>query len=207
MNFKTVRYGTSRNILGFFDILFWIGFIASFFVIFFGDVWLRSNFGIPPGFGVVFGVMFVFFFAFCLLIIQLIKSTVDTADYTYQILSVARDQLAVSRAAASGQQSVPSFAGRAEPEVRQQPGFRDQGRAQPTGERAPGHWDYRGHRIRYTDQGAYHVDGANFASPEEAQQHIDAQLEHQRAPMLANRDPHRDPQPVWGPSMGVRRDR
>jgi len=130
--------------------------------------------------------------------IQMGRATVDTAEYTQQMLKIARDQLDVSRQGLKRQQETPSsFAGQAaagaaadqrsfseripaerpqkevpKPDEAYVPRFlqKDQS-AQPALE----NWDYRGTRINKSDHG-FLVEGETFQSLELAKLHVDGEV-------------------------------
>lgn len=106
------------------------------------------------------------------------KATVDTADYSYQMLSVARDQLAVSKQGLSTTTAAPTYAAQS----KQMPGSTNE---QITAAGSPAGtpflqnakqqtFDHKGMRINRTIHG-FLVEGRTFGTLELAKNHVDAE--------------------------------
>ena len=110
MNLKTSNYGTARSLFGFVELLCWLGVGAGIIIALVSAGAASRGFGSP---GVLAAVPGMIMSVMCLLGVvgvQIAKASVDSADYTYQMLAIARDQLAVSKQALSGSVQEPSFA-------------------------------------------------------------------------------------------------
>jgi hypothetical protein len=144
-----------------------------------------------PGIGIaITGFILVAF-------VQMGRATVDTAEYTQQMLKIARDQLEVSRQGLKAHQEGPtSFAGQAAASaVADQRSFAERIPAERTQNDVPRtdgpyipsflqtdqsrdhaleNWDYRDTRINKTEHG-YLVEGETFESLELAKLHVDGE--------------------------------
>ena len=121
------------------------------------------------------------------------KATVDSADYSFQMLGIAREQLEISKQSRKQTAAVQSFAeNRKMPPIaaaKQTPvpaatGAIDtsvQAGSQTTQiQTAPApdqtDLDYRGKRIHYTTNGSFLVEGKTFTSLEGAKMHVDGEV-------------------------------
>lgn len=181
---KTTNYSAARGVLGLFEILAWAGVAIGVMLTIWGltEEWAMA---LPGGMLVIANFIFV-------VLIQMGKATVDTADYNFQMLDVARQQLAVSRQALAQPNSPNSFGDlQIEDTDSQDSGSleggygsnmdRDPATHQLTATSESGssqtpalgdNWDYRNTRINYTEQG-FLVEGRHFETLELAREHVD----------------------------------
>lgn len=188
MSLKTSNYGAARGILGFAELILWCGIGLGVIVAIVAAGAAARGFGSS---GLLAAVPGIFISVLCFLgvvIVQMAKATVDSADYSYQMLSVARDQLAVSKqglSKASAPQGYASGAPKgAAPEQSKMSAGQQMLATQSRNEPTPvpprdtpltkQDWDYRGLRINRTVHG-YLVEGQTFETLELAKLHVDGE--------------------------------
>lgn len=187
MNVKTSNYGAARGILGLAEIGLWGGVGLGVIVAISAAGAASRGFGSP---GLLAALPGIFISMICFLgvvLVQMAKATVDTADYSYQMLSVARDQLAVSKQALSKPNAASTYASQVPKAQSDRVLTRGAGSKvnsngpassgvleaqQPQPNSAQRKLDYRGKRINRTVHG-YLVEGHNFETLELAKLHVD----------------------------------
>lgn len=199
MSFNTSNYGAARGILGFSELVLWCGVGLGIIVAIVAGGAASRGFGSSGLLAAVPGISMSIFCFVGVVLVQMAKATVDTADYSYQMLSVARDQLAVSKQGLAKASAPPTYAGNGtQPNASERPASSaaqsvSAAQSMPRGaepsqeerselpsfmrlERAQSQrdWDYRGKRINKTIHG-YLFEGQAFESLELAKLHIDGE--------------------------------
>lgn len=92
-------YGTARSLFGFLELVAWSAVVIGMLAAFAGaDTRSGGMFGGNIGIiGAVPGIIITVLGLFQVAIVQAARATVDTAEYTQQMLKIARDQLDVSK--------------------------------------------------------------------------------------------------------------
>jgi hypothetical protein len=192
MSLKTTNYGAARSVLGLAEIILWCGIGGGIILAIIAGGAASNGFGgVGAGLAAAMPGIAISVFSFIgVVMIQVAKASVDTADYTFQMLGIARDQLAVSKEANKQLKAPQSFAeDRKSPpkhETRDQHAVQGQGAndARSSGTVSTpklAHssatdakdWDYRSKRIHYTSHGAFLVEGRTFETLEKAKLHVD----------------------------------
>ena len=183
LNLKTSNYGAARSILGLAEILWWCGFGLGIILALAGGGAGASGFGGGAGIlGAVPGIIISIFCFFGVVHVQQTKASVDSADYAYQALAIAREQLAISKQALKQDAQALSFADRAQTDgttstasTTAETSWRSSRREEPTlpgGAIALEDWDYRDTRIHRTEHG-FLVEGQTFQSLGDAKRYVD----------------------------------
>ncbi|QXT41148.1 hypothetical protein [Gymnodinialimonas ceratoperidinii] len=177
MNFNRTNYGAARGVLGFSEFILWCGVGWGIIVAILAGGAASRGYGSSGLLAAVPGISISIFCFVGVVLVQMGKASVDTADYSYQMLSVARDQLAVSKQGLSTASAPTTYADQAVNSVERQA-------AQPVPVPTPvpakdpelnkDNWDYRGMRINRSDLG-FLVDGKNFDSLELAKLYVDGE--------------------------------
>ncbi len=212
MNLKTSNYGAARSILGISEILLWCGVGLGVIVALGAGGAASRGFGASGMVAAAPGIAISLFCFIGIVQVQMSKAAVDTADYTYQMLGIARDQLAVSKRAMNPRTEARTYsASKAETGLsatQKPPVAQDQSRG-AEGSRArgavsteiddnlpsflqseqalsqsPQSTQHRGRQINRTIHG-FLVEGHTFANLELAKNHIDA--EHLKAEMASSK--------------------
>ncbi len=113
MSVKTSNYGAARSILALAELTLWCGIGLGVIVAIVAAGAASRGFGSS---GLLAAVPGIFISVICFLgivIVQMAKATVDSADYGYQMLGVARDQLSISQQALRHSEQAISYAARA----------------------------------------------------------------------------------------------
>lgn len=196
MTLQTSNYGAARSILGLAEILLWCGIGLGLIVAMIAGGAASAGFGSSGLLAAIPGVAISLFCFVGIVLVQMSKATVDTADYTFQMLKVARDQLDVSKsalqhaeksssyAARQGEETAASPAGVTKPEglaaeVTQTklnegdavPSFMRLGGPTPNSSSVT---EYRGHLIERSIHG-FNTQDKKFPSLELAKKYIDGQ--------------------------------
>lgn len=110
MNLKTSNYGTARSVLGFLEILSWLGLGVGILlsIIIVGSA--TRGFGAAGLVSIIPAIVICIGSLIGIAIVQMAKAGVDTADYTYQGLAIARQQLEISKRALAQPTQPQSFA-------------------------------------------------------------------------------------------------
>lgn len=183
MSFNTSNYGAARGILGFSELVLWCGVGLGVIVAIVAGGAASSGFGASGILAAIPGIAISVFCFVGVVVVQMAKATVDTADYSYQMLSVARDQLKVSKQTLTKASAPMSYSNQAvsiasaRSEVAGVPdNSMDQPEAVPT-HQSPNRqsWEYRGKSIKRTAHG-YLFNGHSFDSLELAKVHIDGEV-------------------------------
>ncbi len=112
MNLKTTNYGAARGILGLFEKVSWVVIAFGILLVLGAGAGASQAFAMPFVLAALPGLFICLVGFVCLVLVQMVKANVDTADYTYQVLSVARDQLEVSRQALQKSEQAITYAAR-----------------------------------------------------------------------------------------------
>ncbi|WP_430449488.1 hypothetical protein [Rhodophyticola sp.] len=184
---KTSSYGAARGVLGFAELALWCGIGLGVIIAIVAGGAASRGFGSSGLLAAVPGISMAIFCFVGVVLVQMGKAAVDTADYSFQMLGVARQQLDVSKQALAHASRPTSFADQPSanpnstssraPDSRQSaetpapptkalPGA---SRGPVTGRRD---WDYRGMRIHKNDLG-FLVEGHTFATLDQAKSHVD----------------------------------
>lgn len=181
-------YGAARGLFSFLAFVAWsmivIGIIAAVLVV--GESSSRA----PRMMIVIFlisSLALSVFGLFLLAAIQNGRATVDTAEYTQQMLKIARDQLEVSnQALKQGYETAASFSTQAEPESTKQANGYTSKEQPPKPElksEVTKSIDYKGESIQKLASG-YQYKGASFRSLDAVRTYVDEQIEPKRRKML-----------------------
>lgn len=193
---KTSNYGSARGVLGFAELTLWGGIGLGIIVAFVAGSAAARGYGASGFLAAVPGILMAIVCFVGVVLVQMAKASVDTADYTYQLLKLSRDQLAVSKQALQVQKEAPtSYATAPNPIApAAQASFAENGAATATDETAPDangtslprflrqdqadihgqeHWDYRDKRIHHTEHGTYLIEGHTFETLDQAKEFVD----------------------------------
>ena len=196
---KTSNYGAARGILGLAEIILWLGVGAGVLMALGAGSAASRGFGASGILAAAPGLFLAINCFIGIVLLQMSKASVDTADYTYQMLKLSRDQLAVSKQALQVQKEAPTSYATAPTPVAPaaQASFSENGAATATGDAAPDangtslprflrqdqadihgqeHWDYRDKRIHHTEHGTYLMEGNTFDTLEDAKLYVDGQM-------------------------------
>ncbi|MEL7190606.1 MAG: hypothetical protein AAGK17_13720 [Pseudomonadota bacterium] len=181
---KTSNYDAARNVLGLAEFLMWGGVAVGALIALTGATAATNSFGgVTAIAGAIPGLSLALASFIGVVLIQMAKANVDTADYTYQMLDVSRQNLEVSKQVQkSGAKAPATFAELAEKEGAKAPPITAQPKAsyadtakpanEPTLSANPNKvMDYRGSEITKSAHG-YHVDGQTFENIALAQSFI-----------------------------------
>ena len=185
---KMRSYGTAR---GLFSLLSFVAWSMIFIGVFVAVMAAGNTSQYAPKMLTIaiaiFGVTFAVFGLFLLAIIQNSRATVDNAEYTQQMLKIARDQLAVSREALKGGtapevsfetkpdlDSSTKTAGYTPPENKQIAEVHENDPEVEKGDK-DGFLEYSGKMIEVKG-GTYFLDGAIFTSLEKARAKIEKRV-------------------------------
>ena len=182
MRLKRTNYGASRVVLSIFEFIAWIILCVGIIVVSSLIGVATRNFGGSGLMVLVPGVVFCIVSVLIITVIQMARSSVDTADYTYQMLSVARENLDVSKRALKKQATALSFADRPPVAISENPARAEApgtaSYAAPPASSEPKDtaldWDYRDTRIHRTQEG-YLVEGQVFETLELAKNFVDGE--------------------------------
>lgn len=185
-------YETARSLFGFLEFLAWSGVVLGVLVAFMGaDSMSNGPYGGSSGATIMLaampGIAVAVFSLLNVAIVQGARATVDTAEYSQQMLKVARDQLEVSKQGQAGKITAQStFADAGQKAGRKKPkmAFSNQVQAAdqsndlvetPEMEPQPKLEDFV-HKNMLVQAGSdkYFLAGKYFASKEEVKHHIDA---------------------------------
>ena len=173
---KTSNYGTARGVLAFAEIVLWCGVGLGVIIAVVAGGAASRGFGSSGLLAALPGIAIAVVSFIGVVLTQMGKATVDTADYNYQMLEVARQQLAVSHKTLSATSPPTSFADQppANPNSASSPASAP--KALPGTYRAPitdhPDWEYKGRQIHKTDRG-FVVEGRTFATLDQARSHVD----------------------------------
>ncbi len=190
---KSSNYGAARGVLATAEFLMWCGVAIGVIIAVLSAGAASRGFGSP---GLIVAVPGLVISAICFLgvvLAQIGKAGVDSADYSYQMLSVARDQLEVSRQSLKLQQSAPRSGftgatvntsdGRTDPKLssgsfasRRSLAKVETSRIEPASDHEDvkiRYVDYRGKRIHSLANGGYWVDDRTFVSLARAKEFLD----------------------------------
>lgn len=188
MNLKTSNYGFARSVQGLFEFIAWLmlglGVIATFIMV--GTA--SRGFGTPGLIVALPGIAFCLASMWLLVHIQMGKAAVDSADYAYQSLAIAREQFEISKRSLASQRAPQTYAERSAPEDKAAASA-GAGYGNPTNGQATGtavaqadptpietEWSHRGEQIKLSAQG-YSAAGDTFRSLNAAKDHIDFTLD------------------------------
>lgn len=182
MKMSTSNYGASRGILGFSELVLWCGIGLGLILALVAGGAASSGFGVSGILAAIPGIAISVFCFVGVVMVQMAKAAVDTADYSYQMLSVARDQLAVSKQGLSNAMVAPTYSAQAQ----QNSGTTNEKAtttSQPAGtpflqNANQQTFDHKGMRINRTIHG-FLVEGRTFGTLDLAKNHVDA--EHLKA--------------------------
>ncbi len=179
MSLKTSNYGTARSILGLGETLLWIGIGLGILIALVSAGVASGAFAGSSIAALIPGLIFSLICFVGIVFVQMAKASVDTADYTYQMLGIARDQLAVSKQALGGPEVEASFrrSSDAQPSARSSNGVTTSELSFRPAREEPKEtsWDYRDSRINYTTDCMYLVEGRKFETLEKAKLFLDGQ--------------------------------
>ncbi len=179
-------YEVARSLFSFLAFMAWSVVVVGVIVALIGAAGASQYGGSGAGLlatapGIYIGITGLILVAF----VEMGRATVDTAEYTQQMLSISRDQLEVSKQGLKLQSVVPqTFAAAAQKESAQEPrsSFADQTPAASPPEHEPEAINleqpkmekttYRGKTITVED-GKFHIAKMSFTSLEKAQTYID----------------------------------
>lgn len=171
---KTSNYGAARSVLGLAEFLMWGGLALGVLLALTGATAATNSFGgVTAIAGAIPGLSIALASFIGVVLVQMAKANVDTADYTYQMLDVSRQHLEVSKQAQkSGAKAPATFAELADKESPKTPPATAQPKASYADTPKPANepalatnpskvMDYRGSEITKSAHG-YHVDGQTF---------------------------------------------
>lgn len=99
MSLKTSNYGAARSILGLAELLLWCGVGLGVLIAIIAAGAASRGFGASGLLAALPGIAVTIISFLGVVMVQIGKAGVDSADYSYQMLGIARDQLDVSRRA------------------------------------------------------------------------------------------------------------
>lgn len=180
---KSSNYGAARGVLALAEILLWCGVGGGLLMALVAADAASRGFGMSGAAAAIPGIMVSVICFVGVVLTQMSKAQVDTADYTFQMLGVARTQLKVSQEAlVQGKQAAQSYAdlartlNHAKPETAGNDASYSQAPAtQPAAlstTATPQEWEHRGTIITKSVHG-YEVAGHTFDSLETAKLHLD----------------------------------
>lgn len=99
MSLKTSNYETARGVLGLAETLLWIGVGLGVLIAIMAAGAASRGFGASGLIAAFPGISITIISFLGVVMVQIGKAGVDSADYTYQMLGIARDQLEISKRA------------------------------------------------------------------------------------------------------------
>jgi len=169
-------YETARGMFSFLAFVGWsavvIGVLAAI-----SGAQMKTGFGGSVGFvGALPGIIIAVVGLLNIAIVQAARATVDTAEYTQQMLKIARDQLDVSKQSLKqGYQAEPTYSTRTEKGVlAQSKGYAEHKAAKDSepNDNAPKDVEYKG-KLIVSFGSAYHYQGIPFEYLDQAKKYID----------------------------------
>ena len=168
-------YEVARSLASFLEFVFWsLAALGAMAALIGGDM-ASNSFGGRALIGALPGVAVMLIGLIGVAMTQNARAGVDSAEYSQQMLKVARDQLEVSRQALqNGTAPQASYAQTKSTEKTSPPITASKIEATKQSDTEPDHWDYGRTRIHKTGHG-YLVEGSVFLSLEDAKKHVDGQ--------------------------------
>ena len=171
-------YGTARSLFSFLESVAWLAVIIGVLIAFVGaNARSGGMYGGNIGFiGSIPGIILALLGLFQVGVVQGARANVDTAEYTQQMLKIARDQLNVSKQSLKqGYEAEPTYSTRTEKGVLvQSKGYAEHKAAKnpEPKDNAPKDIEYNG-KLIVSFGSAYHYQGIPFKSLDQAKKHID----------------------------------
>ena len=187
MNFTTSNYRAARSVFGIAEFVLWCGFGLGIILAIVAAGAASNGFGSPGILAAAPGLAFSILCFIGMVIVQIGKAGVDSADFAYQSLAIARQQLEISKQALKQDAKVLSFADRAQisplenPIRSVEPETTSYGTppAVSASKDTARDWDYRDTRIHRTEHG-FLVEGQTFQSLGDAKRYVDQSRPAQR---------------------------
>lgn len=173
-------YDAARGLFSFLAFIAWsavvVGVIAAF-----GGAQMRTGFGGAVGImGALPGIGIAILGLFQVAVVQAARATVDTAEYTQQMLKIARDQLDVSKQSLKqGYEAAATYSAKTEQKTTTQgKGYSAKNSKEKTGPKieVSKSIDHKGETIKQL-AGSYHYKGASFRRLDQVRAYIDVQIE------------------------------